>query len=78
VVAGQWIVVGSGLARAIAQVIDVREDGLVHVRPLRGPVTRQRLAELIERSWTAPPRTAILRAIDREIGSDRLPRWQAV
>ena len=29
---------------------DVREDGLVHVRPLRGPVTRQRLAELIERS----------------------------
>jgi hypothetical protein len=36
---GAWIVVGSGTARAVAQVADI--DGeIVHVRPLPGPVSR--------------------------------------
>jgi hypothetical protein len=34
VVPGRVIVVGSGSAVAIAQVIDVGIDGLVHVRPI--------------------------------------------
>ena len=34
-----WIIVGSGSARAVAQVADI-EDGIVHVRPLPGPVQR--------------------------------------
>lgn len=38
---GAWIVVGSGNARAVAQVADI--DGeIVHVRPLPGPVSRHR------------------------------------
>ena len=36
---GRFIVVGSGAARAIAQVVDI-EDGIVHVRPLAGSVAR--------------------------------------
>ncbi len=43
VVPGRRIVVGAGSAMAIAEVIDVGSDGLVHVRPLPGPVTEQRL-----------------------------------
>lgn len=38
---GAWIVVRSGSARAVAQVADV-EAGIVHVRPLPGPVSRHR------------------------------------
>ena len=34
---GRFIVVGSGAARAVAQVVDI-EDGIVHVRPLAGSV----------------------------------------
>lgn len=34
---GRFIVVGSGVARAVAQVVDIA-DGIVHVRPLRGSV----------------------------------------
>jgi hypothetical protein len=34
VVPGRVIVVGSGAAVAVAQVIDVGIDGLVHVRPI--------------------------------------------
>jgi len=34
---GRFIVVGSGAARAVAQVVDI-DDGVVHVRPLRGSV----------------------------------------
>ncbi len=34
---GAYIVVGSGAAIAVAQVVDI-EDGIVHVRPLRGSV----------------------------------------
>lgn len=34
---GHYVVVGSGRAKAVAQVLDVA-DGIVHVRPLRGSV----------------------------------------
>jgi hypothetical protein len=34
---GRHIVVGSGAARAVALVVDIT-DGIVHVRPVRGPV----------------------------------------
>lgn len=34
---GAYVVVGSGEVRAVAQVVDIVE-GIVHVRPLRGPV----------------------------------------
>ena len=38
---GAWIVVGSVVAPAVAQVADI--DGeIVHVRPLPGPVSRHR------------------------------------
>ena len=43
VVPGRLIVVGAGSAIAVAEVVDVAADGLVHVRPLPGPVTEQRL-----------------------------------
>ena len=36
---GAWIIVGSGSARAVAQVAEI-DDGIVHVRPLPGPVRR--------------------------------------
>jgi hypothetical protein len=49
VVPGRLIVVGAGSARAIAEVVDVAADGLVHVRPLPGPVTPERLAGLTQR-----------------------------
>ena len=39
VVEGAWLVVGSGSARAVAQVADVDGD-IVHVRPLPGPVSK--------------------------------------
>ena len=38
---GAWIVVGSGQARAVAQVAQI-EGNLVWVRPLPGPVSRHR------------------------------------
>lgn len=37
IVLGRFIVVGSGQALAVAQVVDI-DDGVVHVRPLRGSV----------------------------------------
>ena len=39
IVEGNWIVVGSGAARAVAQVADI-EGNVVHVRPLPGPMSR--------------------------------------
>lgn len=48
VVPGRLIVVGSGSAVAIAEVLDVT-DGLVHVRPLPGPVIEQRLTNVSQR-----------------------------
>jgi hypothetical protein len=44
---GQLIVVGAGSAIAIAEVVDVADDGLV--RPLPGPVTEERLASTKQR-----------------------------
>jgi len=38
---GAWLIVGSGGATAVAQVIDI-EGEIVHVRPLPGPVSRHR------------------------------------
>ena len=43
VVVGHRIVVGAGNAIAIAEVVSIDQDGLVHVRPMRGPVTSERL-----------------------------------
>jgi hypothetical protein len=39
VVPGAHIVVGSGRVRAVALVVDVTIDGVVHVKPLSGPVS---------------------------------------
>ena len=39
---GAYIVVGTGRPRAIAQVADIRSDGVVHVLPLPGPPSRRR------------------------------------
>jgi hypothetical protein len=41
VVPGTHIVVGSGAVRAVATVVDI-VDGIVHVQPLRGPVSAHR------------------------------------
>ena len=50
VVPGQLIIVGAGSAIAIAEVIDIAADGLVHVRPLPGPITQQRLESVAQRA----------------------------
>ena len=39
IVIGAFIVVGGGSVRAAAQVVDVTDEGVVHVRPLSGPVS---------------------------------------
>ncbi len=49
VVPGRLIVVSAGSADVIAEIVDVAEDGLVHVRPLPGPMTPDRLADLAQR-----------------------------
>jgi hypothetical protein len=49
VIPGRLIVVGAGSAIAVAEVIDVADDGLVHVRPLPGPVNPQRLTNASQR-----------------------------
>jgi hypothetical protein len=41
IVPGTHIIVGAGKVRAVATVVDV-VDGVVHVRPLRGPVAQHR------------------------------------
>lgn len=38
VVRGRTIVVGTGSAVTLAEVVDVAPDGLVHVRPIRGAI----------------------------------------
>lgn len=43
IVVGRRLVVGAGNAVAIAEVVSVAVDGLVHVRPFAGPVTPARL-----------------------------------
>lgn len=39
VVPGHYLVVGAGEVAAVAQVVDVEDDGVVHVRPVPGPVS---------------------------------------
>ncbi len=39
IVAGAYVVAGRGTALAVAEVIDVGEDAVVHLRPLPGPVS---------------------------------------
>ena len=39
IIEGAWIVAGTPSAMAVAQVVDV-EDGIVHVRPQHGSVSR--------------------------------------
>ena len=55
VLPGRVIIVGAGSATALAEVINVEPDGLVHVRPMPGRVTQRRLAEVPRRAWV--PRT---------------------
>lgn len=39
IVVGSFIVVGGGSVRAVAQVVDIIDEGIVHVRPLSGPLS---------------------------------------
>jgi hypothetical protein len=39
IVVGAFIVVGGGLVRAVAQVVDITDEGVVNVRPLSGPLS---------------------------------------
>ncbi len=40
IVPGAYVVAGRGTALAVAEVVDVDEDGVVHLRPVPGPVAR--------------------------------------
>ena len=40
-VVGHHIAVGSGNAISIAEVVSIDQERLVHVRPMRGPVTSE-------------------------------------
>lgn len=46
VIPGRHLVVGSGAALAVAVVVDVGVDGIVHVQPVRGSVEAN--AQLLE------------------------------
>lgn len=39
---GRFVIAGAGEAVAVVQVVDVAEDGLVHVKPVRGTVESNR------------------------------------
>ncbi|MHB8670767.1 MAG: hypothetical protein ACYDAD_09450 [Acidimicrobiales bacterium] len=39
IVPGAYVVAGRGTALAVAEVVDVDDDGVVHLRPLPGPVS---------------------------------------
>jgi hypothetical protein len=39
IVPGAYVVAGRGTALAVAEVIDVDDEGVVHLRPLPGPVS---------------------------------------
>jgi hypothetical protein len=39
---GRYVIAGAGEAVAVAQVVDVTEDGIVHVRPVRGSIESNR------------------------------------
>ena len=38
IVPGAYVVAGRGTAFAVAEVVDVDDEGVVHLRPLPGPV----------------------------------------
>lgn len=38
IVPGAYVVAGRGTALAVAEVVDVDDDGVVHLRPVPGPV----------------------------------------
>jgi len=38
IVPGRYVIAGAGEAVVVVQVVDVADDGLVHVRPVRGTV----------------------------------------
>jgi hypothetical protein len=40
IVPGAFVVAGRGSALAVAEVVDVDHDGVVHLRPLPGPVSK--------------------------------------
>jgi hypothetical protein len=42
IIPGAYVVAGSADAQAVARVEDVAEDGVVHLRPLAGPVSAHR------------------------------------
>ena len=50
IVPGAFIVAGRDTAVAVAEVVDVGDDGVVHLRPLPGPVARH--AHLLGRAIT--------------------------
>jgi hypothetical protein len=39
IVPGGYVIAGRGSALAVAEVVDVNEDGVVHLRPLPGPLS---------------------------------------
>jgi hypothetical protein len=39
IVPGAYVVAGRGTSVAVAEVVDVAEDGVVHLRPLPGPLS---------------------------------------
>jgi hypothetical protein len=39
---GRYVIAGAGNAMAVAQVVDVTDNGIVRVRPLRGPLESNR------------------------------------
>lgn len=52
IVPGRYVIAGTGDAVAVAQVVDVAEDGLVHVRPVRGTIEANR--HLLDTAPTGP------------------------
>ena len=52
IIPGRYVIAGAGDAVAVAQVVDVAEDGLVHVRPVRGTVEANR--HLLDTAPTGP------------------------
>jgi hypothetical protein len=38
IVPGAYVVAGRGTALAVAEVVDINDEGVVHLRPLPGPV----------------------------------------
>lgn len=52
IVPGRYVVAGAGDAIAVVQVVDLDDDGLVHVRPVRGTVEANR--HLLEAAPAGP------------------------